>query len=221
VDTVTVTATGSVLNPAQIIDTLVIGQALAMSLSSSSLVDTTVAGAQQPTSVTVSVLITGIGSGSTPWNATHRAGSWITVTLDFGTGDGAVVWSRDASQLVAGIYIDTITVTAPGAGVNALTVVDTLIVAQPFALSDAADELFFGGVLSPLQVAFLEALGNDDGTYNLGDVLAWVDWCQGTAPGGCVVAPAAVQQPADTEGGRSPLGGPRGSDDPKHSGRRE
>ncbi len=221
VDTIAVTATGSMLNPVEVIDSLVIGQALAMSLSSSSLVDTTVAGAQQPTSGTVSVLITGIGSGSTPWNATHGAGSWITVTLDFGTGDGAVVWSRDASQLVAGIYIDTITVTAPGAGVNALTVVDTLIVAQPFALSDAADELFFGGVLSPLQVAFLEALGNDDGTYNLGDVLAWVDWCQGTAPGGCVVAPAAVQQPADTEGGRSPLGGPRGSDDPKHSGRRE
>ena len=88
-------------------------------------------------------------------------------------GNGVIVWSRDASQLQAGVFIDTITVTAPGAGVSALTVVDTLIVVQPFALSDAADELCFGGVLSPLQIAFLDALGNDDGTYNVGDVLAW------------------------------------------------
>ncbi len=193
VDTIAVTATGSVLSPVEVIDSLVIDQALAMSLSSSSLVDTTVAGAQQPTSGTVSVLITGIGSGSTPWNATHGAGSWITVTLDFGTGGGAVAWSRDASQLVEGIYIDTITVTAPGAGVSAVTVVDTLIVAQPFALSDAADELFFGGVLSPLQIGFLDALGNDDGTYNVGDVLAWVDWCQSPASGGCVNGAAPAQ----------------------------
>ncbi|MCH8935475.1 MAG: hypothetical protein IIB90_07100 [Gemmatimonadetes bacterium] len=221
VDTVSVTATGSGLSPAQIIDTLVIGQALAMSLSSSSLVDTTVAGAQQPTLGTVSVLITGIGSGSTSWNATHGAGSWITVTLDFGTGGGAVAWLRDASQLVEGIYIDTITVTAPGSGVSPMTVVDTLVVAPAIALSDAADELFVGGLLSPLQIAFLDALGNDDGTYNLGDVLAWVDWCQRTEPGGCVVDPAAVQEAADTAGGRSPSGGPRGSDDPKRSGRRE
>lgn len=221
VDTIAVTATGSMLNPVVVIDSLVMGEALAMSLSSSSLVDTTVAGAQQPTLGTVSVLITGIGSGSTPWNATHGAGSWISVTLAAGTGGGTVAWSRDASQLGEGIYIDTITVTAPGSGVSPLTVVDTLVVVPAIALSDAADELFVGGLLSPLQIAFLDALGNDDGTYNLGDVLAWVDWCRRIAPGGCVVDPAAVQQSADTAGGRSSSGGPRGSDDPKRSGRRE
>jgi len=221
VDTIAVTATGSMLSPAQVIDTLVIGEALTMSLSSSSLVDTTVAGAQQPTSGTVSVLLSGIGSGSTAWNATHGAGSWITVTIDFGTGGGAAVWLRDASQLVEGIYIDTITVTATGSGVSPMTVVDTLVVAPAIALSDAADELFVGGLLSPLQIAFLDALGNDDGTYNLGDVLAWVDWCQRAAPGGCVVEPGAVQEAEDTAGGRSPSGGPPVSDDPKRSGRPE
>ena len=214
------TATGPVLSPAQIIDTLVIGQALALSLSSSSLVDTTIAGGQQPTSGTVSVLITGVGSGSTLWNATHGAGSWMTVAIDFGTGSGLVVWSRDASQLVEGIYIDTITVTASGSGVSPTTLVDTLVVAPAIALSNAADELFVGGVLSPLQITFLDALGNDDGTYNLGDVLAWVDWCQRTAPSGCIVDPAAVQQAADTAGGRSPSGGPLGSDDPRPAGAR-
>ncbi len=143
------------------------------------------------------------------------------MTLDFGTGGGTVAWSRDASQLVEGIYIDTITVTASGGGVSPTTVVDTLVVARAIALSDAADELFVGGVLSPLQIAFLEALGNNDGTYNLGDVLAWVNWCRSIAPGGCVVDPAAERQAADTAGGRSPSGGPRVSDDPRRSGGRE
>ena len=43
----------------------------------------------------------------------------------------------------------------------------------------AAEELFVGGLLSPLQIGFLDALGNDDGTYNLGDVLSWIRWYQG------------------------------------------
>ncbi len=144
------------------------------------------------------------------------------MTLDSGTGGGAVAWSRDASQLVEGIYIDTITVTAQGGGLSPMTVVDTLVVAPVIALSDAADELFVGGLLSPLQVAFLDALGNDDGTYNVGDVLAWVDWCQRPASGGCVVDPAPVPEAASTAGGRSSSGGPpRESDEPKRSGRRE
>ena len=41
-------------------------------------------------------------------------------------------------------------------------------------------------LLGARQLAFLEALGNDDGTYNLGDVLAWVDWCNRGASGGCL-----------------------------------
>ena len=95
--------------------------------------------------------------------------------------------SRDASQLVEGLYIDTITITAPGSGLSSLAVVDTLVVGPAIALSAAAEELFVGGLLSPLQIGFLDALGNDDGTYNLGDVLSWIRWYQGGASsGGCI-----------------------------------
>jgi hypothetical protein len=209
------------LSPVAIVDTLVIAEALAMSLSSSSLVDTTIAGAQQTTIGTVTLSLTGVGSGSTQWSATHGGGNWIEVGVSSGTGDGVVIWTRDASQLVEGIYVDTITVTAPGSGVNPLILIDTLVVAQAIALRDAADELFVGGRLNPLQIAFLDAIGNDDGTYNLGDVLAWVDWCQRAAPGGCIADPAAVQQAADTAGGRSPSGASLGSVDSRGSGTRE
>ncbi len=186
VDTITVTATGSGLSPVSIVDTLAIGEALAMSVNLSSLVDTTVAGAERLIAAAVSLTITGVGSGSTQWSASHGAGGWITVTRASGTGGAAVEWSRDASQLVEGLYIDTITITAPGSGLIPLAVVDTLMVGPAIALSAAAEELFVGGLLSPLQIGFLDALGNDDGTYNLGDVLAWIQWCQGASSGGCI-----------------------------------
>jgi hypothetical protein len=186
VDTVTVTATGSGLIPLEIVDSLVVGDALAMALSTAGVVDTTVAGAEQATPGSVTVALTGVGAADVAWTATHGGGNWITVIWDQGTGSGEVAWSRDASQLTPGMWIDTITVSAPGAGVSDQLVVDTLVVAPGFSLDDAANELFFGGVLSPLQLAFLEALGNDDGTYNLGEVLAWVDWCNRTASGGCL-----------------------------------
>jgi hypothetical protein len=127
-----------------------------------------------------------VGAGEITWTATHGGGNWITMAWNQGTGAGEVAWARDASQLTPGVWIDTITVSAPGAGVSDQIVVDTLVVVPGFSLDDAANELFFGSVLSPLQLAFLEALGNDDGTYNLGDVLAWVDWCKRIASGGCL-----------------------------------
>jgi hypothetical protein len=206
VDTVTVTATGSGLIPFELVDSLVVGDALAMVLSDASVVDTTVAGAEQATSGSTTVALTGVGADEIEWTATHGGGNWITVVRGQGTGAGEVVWSRDASQLTPGMWIDTITVSAPGAGVSDQVLVDTLVVAPGFSLDDAANELFFGGVLSPLQLAFLEALGNDDGTYNLGDVLAWIDWCARAASGGC------LPDEAPQAGGDAVDDAPKGAD---------
>jgi hypothetical protein len=155
-----------------------------------------------PTTDSVTIAFTGIGAGDAQWNAVHGGGDWITVIRPAGTGDGAAVWSRDATGLAPGVWIDTITVSVSGAGVSDQIVVDTLVVATAFSLTEAADELFFGGVLNPLQKAFLEALGNDDGTYNVGDVLAWVDWCNRGASGGCV--PEAGAQRVPDQAGEDP-----------------
>ena len=102
-----------------------------------------------------------------------------------------VRWTRNAAQLAAGVFVDTITVSSQGVIGSPLMLLDTLVVVDQIALDDAASELFAGGVLSALQVTFLEASGNDDGLYNLGDLLAWIDHCEGPSPGGCVVSPAA------------------------------
>ena len=72
--------------------------------------------------------------------------------------------------------------------------IDTLRVAAQIALSDAAQHLLVGGLLSALQEAFLDASGNADGTYNLGDVLAWLDHCNSATPAGCVASAAEIER---------------------------
>ncbi len=105
-----------------------------------------------------------------------------------------VRWSRDPSGLSAGTFVDTITVTAAGASGSPATVIDTLVVVAQIALNDAAQHLLLSGVLSALQEAFLDANGNADGTYNLGDVLAWLDRCHSATPTGCLASAADVQR---------------------------
>ncbi len=105
-----------------------------------------------------------------------------------------VRWSRDPSGLSAGTFVDTVTVTAAGASGSPATVIDTLAVVTQIALSDAVQHLLLGGVLSALQEAFLDASGNADGAYNLGDVLAWLDRCNSATPEGCVASAAEIER---------------------------
>ena len=81
----------------------------------------------------------------------------------------------------------TITDTSAGAGGSPVQVIDSLLVIPAIALNAAAEELFTGDLVSDVQKAFLDSQGNDDGVYNLGDVVRWMDWCNGPSPGGCVV----------------------------------
>jgi hypothetical protein len=66
----------------------------------------------------------------TAWTATKRR-AWTTLTTSSGTGSGRVRWSRDASGLAVGTYVDTITVTASGATGSPAILVDTLRVTAP------------------------------------------------------------------------------------------
>ena len=103
-------------------------------------------------------------------------------------------WSRDASTLAAGTYVDTIMVTADGVIGSPASIVVTLEVSEAVALADAVNHLMLGTGLSPFQAAFLDRFGNQDGTFNLGDVLAWLDRCQGASQGGCVASSADMER---------------------------
>ncbi len=85
------------------------------------------------------VTLSGTNSASTAWSATKKK-AWLTLTIASGTGSGTVAWTRNATGLTAGTYVDTITVTA--ASLTA-TVYDTLkitaaVVPVTVALSPAA-----------------------------------------------------------------------------------
>ena len=127
VDTLTVTATG-VATPSVVYDTLRITVApvpLALAVSSTNRNVSAVQGTAAP-SDQVTVTQTGDGHGSSVWSATKRQ-AWTTLISATGSGGAATLaWSRNASGLAVGLYVDTIAVTAPGATGSPAFVYDTL-----------------------------------------------------------------------------------------------
>ena len=135
VDTITVTAPGAASgSPATVFDTLKITAAVvpvALAVSPAARSTSTQVG-MSAASDNAAVALTGTNASTTTWTATKKK-SWTTLTTASGTGSGTVGWSRSASGLAAGTYVDTITVTAPGAASGSpATVFDTLkITAAP------------------------------------------------------------------------------------------
>ena len=133
VDTITVTVVG--LTPRTVIDSMVITAApvpLTLALSPASRNVSAQVNTAAPTG-TASVSLAGDGAATTAWIAAKRK-SWTTLTIGSGTGSGTLAWSRSTTGLVAGTYVDTITVSA--VGVAPQTLIDSLVVtAAPVALA--------------------------------------------------------------------------------------
>ena len=135
VDTITVTAPGAANgSPAVIYDTVQVTSAagpvvLAVSPAARSVV--VQQGSPAPGD-NATVTLTGTNAASIGWNASKRK-SWTTLTMASGSGSGTVAWTRAAAGMAAGVYVDTITVTAPGAANGSPAVIyDTLrITAAP------------------------------------------------------------------------------------------
>lgn len=125
VDTITVTASG--VTAQLVIDTLVITAApvpLNLAVAPTSRTATALAGTAAP-SDSATITLAGDNSSVTAWSATRRK-AWTTLSTNSGTGSGILRWSRSTSGLVAGTYVDTITVAATGT--TSQRVIDTLIV---------------------------------------------------------------------------------------------
>ncbi|HEX3928878.1 MAG TPA: hypothetical protein VHW65_12855 [Gemmatimonadales bacterium] len=130
VDTITVTAPGAVNgSPATVFDTIHVTAApvpVVLAVSPAARSTSIDAGSNAPGD-NASVRLTGDNAGSTSWTAAHRK-SWTVLTRSSGTGSGMLIWNRNASGLAAGVYVDTITVTAVGAVNGAVAIFDTLTV---------------------------------------------------------------------------------------------
>ena len=145
----------------------------------------------------------GFGAASASWLAESTA-AWVTLAKTSGGADDAIVWSRSAKMLEPGVHDDTITVQVAGRSELRGIIVDRFEVLEPISAEDAAYHLLGLERLLPGQPGFLDWLGNQDGVFNAGDVLRWLDHCRAASTGsGCrpVTAPAA-QSAKDLPGRR-------------------
>ena len=135
VDTITVTAPGAASgSPARIIDTLritAVPVSIALAVTPSHH-DVAVQQGSTAPGESATVTLTGTNAAATDWSATKKK-AWTTLLTANGTGSGAATWSRNASGLTVGTYVDTITVSAPGAASGSpAMIIDTLrITAAP------------------------------------------------------------------------------------------
>ena len=136
VDTVNVafvTGTGA---SAQLVDSLYMFTAPAMSLAATSRRTQLVAGGATSKADSADVVFSGWEAQAVAWTASAKA-AWLTLQTPAGTGSGKVRWTRSAAALAAGTYVDTITVTAAASG-TPLRFIDTLRVYAPLALASGA-----------------------------------------------------------------------------------
>lgn len=177
VDTMTVAAAGAVGSPLRLLDTLRILGPLTISLSPGNHRDSLPQGSSTAKADTATVTFAGFGGGTAAWSATHSTAVWLTLTTPNGQGAGKLRWSVSPTGLASGLYVDTITVTAAGAIGSPLRLLDTLRVYEPpIDLACAEGVLLTGATcLGPTERGYLDATGNHDQTYNLGDLLAYLD----------------------------------------------
>jgi hypothetical protein len=169
VDTITVTAGTATGSPWSLVDSLIITPTLALSAATRR--DTLPSGSSTTRSITRQLTVGGDPAGTIGWTVTHSA-SWNTLVTTSGRGSGPLSWTRSAANLRDGVFVDTITVRAGGAR---LAVLDTLVVSAPAVTNQCAMNHLFGTVcLDAAQLRWLDLAGNNDGQYNLGDLLAFL-----------------------------------------------
>ena len=166
---------------------------LTIALSAKASRDTMVAGAMGTLGDSVAVLLSGSGATTTAWTAAHRA-SWLALAATSGTGSGMLHWSANAQGLSAGTYVDTVSVSASGASGSPARLVVTLVaLAQPSVAAAAADLLGGAPLAGPVR-RWLDQQGNGNGTYDLGDFLAYQEKSGAQANAALAARPAAARE---------------------------
>lgn len=139
VDTISVVAAGATGSPVTVIDSMMVTSPpvpLSLTVSPRAVLATVPAGAAAPTA-SASVTLSGDNAASAAWSASKRK-AWTTITTATGAGSGTVSWSHNTIGLLAGTYVDTITITAAGALNSPAAVIDTLVI-TPVGTGSGAD----------------------------------------------------------------------------------
>ena len=135
------------------------------------------------------------------WTAAANGSEWLVMERGAGAYGEAVVWTRDAEALAAGVHRDTIAVRVEGRPELAGMIVDRFEVVEGMTVEDAALQVLGLDTLEAGQTRFLDWFGNRDGTFNAGDVLRWLDHCRNAPAGsGCPVGASRTRRVAGSVG---------------------
>ena len=162
---------------------------LSIALGAAGRRDTTFARASVAFPDSVRLTLSGTGASSAHWSAARKA-AWLVLAATSGTGSGMLRWQHQAHSLAAGTYVDTISVTASGATGSPARFVDTLVVLAQPRVEDAAAALLGTTTLSAPAARYLDAQGNGNGTFDLGDFLALASRTGASASGALAAARA-------------------------------
>jgi len=187
VDTITVNASGALGTPAQMVDTFLVLAPLSVTAAPAGRWDSLFQGSTTARPDSATVTLTGYAASSTRWSASHGGSTWLSLTTASGTGSGKVRWSVNPTGVAAGLYVDTIAITASGAIGSPARILDTLRVAEPpIALTCAENVLLVNSTcLGGVERNYLDQTGNRNQGYDLGDLLSYLDrkGLQLSAPG--------------------------------------
>jgi M6 family metalloprotease-like protein len=200
VDTITVTSASTGATAKVVIDTFRVLTPTAVQIPPATHSVLALQGGSRARGDSAQAILIGYAASASQWTAT-KSGAWTTLTTATGTTGQRVRWTRNQTGLGAGTYVDTIRVSVAGSPAAAATIVDTLRVVAITGL-DAARHLLGTATLTVQTAPLLDAEGNADGTFNLGDVLAHLDRT-GTVLTNAVLAalvgaPAHTARPADS-----------------------
>jgi len=195
-DTLTVSLPGYATSTPFLVDSFLVQGPLAVAVVPGSVRDSFPSGTTAVRGAVASLLMNGFGADTAPWTMTHGSASWISLATPAGLGGGQLSWNRDPAGLAPGTYVDTLWVNVPGASGSPWPIVDSTFVFEPgFTTACAADGLLVnGGCLGTVERNYLDLSGNHDGTYNLGDLLAYLD------RKGLPLPPSLLRVPASSRG---------------------
>lgn len=139
----------------------------------------TIAGVSEWFTDTVAVGLRGPNAAEASWTTTYEGPDWLQLLESTGGDDDLLVWRRGAGGLSAGgTRAAELVIRVDGSSAPPVVLADTLVVAGDVSVERAFSLLASGPLAGSLPRRVLDRLGNQDGEYNLGDFLAWIDRCE-------------------------------------------
>jgi hypothetical protein len=167
VDTITVSVPGAAGSPGLVFDSLVVWPALELPTAR---IGAAISGGGSVLD-SAAFQVRGVGNTTATWTATHGGSPWLTLVAATGTGSGMLRWQLNPADLTPGAYADSILLST-SRGDSAWMDVSLVASAPDVSAGCAVQHLLGTACLDDAQSRFLDLVGNRDGTYNLGDLLA-------------------------------------------------